>query len=171
MELLDIYNKNREKTGRTINRDDSGQLKPGEYIAVGGALLINPNGQILLSKRSMTKPSHPGLWELNGGCYQAGEEGNEAIVREVREEIGVNLDPKKGALLKTAQLDKFFKDLWAFRIDVDISDLTFDTREVAEAKWASIEELISLRQNGAMIDSNQVSIEDYQRALEFLNIK
>lgn len=177
MEELDIYRclendegVERVRTGRTIKRGNEDELKEGEYVAVGGALLINSKGQILLSKRSDTKPKNPRKWELNGGCYQAGEDGKEAIAREVREEIGVNLDPKKGELLRTTVVDIFFKDLWAFRIDADISELVFADKEVAGAKWATIDELIELREKGEMVDSNEVSRQDYANALRLLGI-
>lgn len=173
MESLDIYDGNRNRTGRTVTRK-SGEvldLGEGEFIAGGGALLINSKGEILLSKRSMTKPSNPGLWELNGGCYLEGEEPEDAIAREVKEEIGINLEPQKGVLLKTTKTPKFFNDLWAFRVDIDIEDVKFTDGEVEGDKWASIDELISLREEGKMVDSNQVSKEDYAKALKLLGIE
>lgn len=172
MEKLDVYNINGEKTGKTIIRDNEQimSLKDDEFIAVGGVLLINSKGQILLSRRSKNKRFNPGLWELNGGCYLAGEKGREAITREVKEEVGIDLKPTEGVLIRKTKSMKFLRDLWAFKIEVDVSDLQFPDGEVEDAKWASIDELISLREDGKMVDSNEVTKQDYANALRELKI-
>ncbi|HSX36029.1 MAG TPA: NUDIX hydrolase [Patescibacteria group bacterium] len=55
------------------------------------AIVLNPNGQLLIIRRSATDPSHGGKWDLPGGRANTGEDARAAAIRETREEIGLNL--------------------------------------------------------------------------------
>jgi 8-oxo-dGTP diphosphatase len=55
-------------------------------IAVG---LLCRHGRLLLGKRSTHRRAYPGVWDLPGGHVEAGERIEQALVRELREELGV----------------------------------------------------------------------------------
>ena len=169
MELIDIYDKNRNKTGRVKERYTE-ELLDGEYVLVVGALLINSEGKLLISKRSELKPSNPGLWEFVGGGSISGESSREAIIREIKEEIGIKFNTNDGIMVKSARIDHLIKDLWAFKLNVNIKDINFDKREITEVKWENIDNIIKLREEGKMIESNMVTKEDYKWCLEKLKI-
>lgn len=57
-------------------------------VDIVNALLIR-QGQVLLAKRSPRRKAYPGLWSFPGGHVEKGESLAEALVRELREEIGV----------------------------------------------------------------------------------
>jgi len=59
-------------------------------IVVGGALL---HGGRLLAARRTAPPELAGRWELPGGKVEAGERPEQALVRELREELGVTVRP------------------------------------------------------------------------------
>lgn len=52
------------------------------------ALLFREN-QILLGKRSCQRKFYPNVWDLVGGHCEEGETPEQALVRELREEIGI----------------------------------------------------------------------------------
>ncbi|MBM7070152.1 NUDIX domain-containing protein [Actibacterium sp. 188UL27-1] len=54
------------------------------------ALLVR-DGQILMAKRADTRRAYPGRWSFPGGHVEAGETLHNALLREVREEIGVEV--------------------------------------------------------------------------------
>lgn len=54
-----------------------------------GALFIGADGKILLGLRSSSKKVWPSHWDSIGGRVEAGESLQEALVREVQEEVGV----------------------------------------------------------------------------------
>ncbi|MFZ1721544.1 MAG: NUDIX domain-containing protein [Microgenomates group bacterium] len=64
-----------------------------DYIGVSvGALIFNEEGQILLTKRSQKARNEKGSWEAPGGAVEYGELRIDAIRREVREELGVDIE-------------------------------------------------------------------------------
>lgn len=54
-------------------------------------LLLNEEGKILIIKRSTDSKTNPGKWELPGGKVDQGESFDQALIREVYEEIGVKI--------------------------------------------------------------------------------
>ena len=54
-----------------------------------GALLIRSDGKVLLGLRALSKKTWPGHWDTIGGHVEDGETLEQALVREVQEEIGV----------------------------------------------------------------------------------
>lgn len=59
-------------------------------IQVAVAIIRNQHGQILITQRALNVP-HGGLWEVPGGKLEPGEAAYDAIVREVAEEVGLNI--------------------------------------------------------------------------------
>ena len=68
----------------------------GAYHIVISIWLKNKDGLYLMSKRSDEKEWSPGVWETTGGAVMAGETSLEGAVREVKEELGIDLDPECG---------------------------------------------------------------------------
>ncbi len=55
------------------------------------AALLGPGG-ILLCRRSPASRAYPGAWDLPGGHIEEGESATDALVRELREELGVTIE-------------------------------------------------------------------------------
>jgi len=62
------------------------------YVGVH-ALIINAKNEILITKRSKHDNYFPSHWDLPGGSVDMGETVEEAMVREVNEEIGITITP------------------------------------------------------------------------------
>lgn len=167
-ELWDIYDKNKNKTGRFAERGVY-KFKEGEYHLVVVALIINSKKEILITKRSENKKKEPLKWELTGGGVQAGESSLQGILRETREEIGMKFKPEDAIFLKEVRKDKTpadFKDLWLFRDDSRIEDIKFEDGEVTDAKWVTIEQFLEMKENKEMISTIDFGREEYNCALE-----
>ncbi|MDP2506313.1 8-oxo-dGTP diphosphatase MutT [Oceanobacter sp. 3_MG-2023] len=61
-------------------------------LAVAVAVICNPQQQILIAKRPDNK-HQGGYWEFPGGKIEAGETTTAALIRELDEELGLQLEP------------------------------------------------------------------------------
>lgn len=168
-ELWDIYDENKNKTGRTAIRDVT-ILQKGEYHIVVTGIILNSKNEILISKRAMNK-KFGGMWECNGGSILAGETSKEGILRELKEELGVIFKPEEAKFLKEIKRERVpqnFKDLWLFRKDIDIDDLTFPDGEATEEKWVTIDEFIKMFNNNEIIPTVDFGKEEYKEALKII---
>lgn len=151
-ELWDIYDVNRIKTGRTVERGKP--LSTGEYHIVINVWIRNKCGQWLISKRTPNKVL-PNMWAPTGGAAIAGEDSLTAALREVREELGVDLDAGNGRLYRTLQRHDrecpSFLDIWVFDCDVPIERIVFQEDETCDAMWASKETIYEMLDRGEFI--------------------
>ena len=68
-----------------------GEKPDGSPSIVVAAALIDAAGRVLMQRRPEGK-AHAGLWEFPGGKVEAGETPPDALVRELREELGIVVD-------------------------------------------------------------------------------
>ena len=123
-ERWDIYDKNKQLTGRTMKRNDW-TLKDDEYHLTVLGVIRRSDGKFLITKRVMTKAWAPGWWEVSGGAAQAGEASYDAVLREVKEETGLTLTSYKLRGLVTFISDKCEPELMCvFTANEYIGELT-----------------------------------------------
>lgn len=168
MELWDVYDINRKFTGKVIDRHSDEKLKEGEYHLVVEAVIINFKGEILLNKRSKFKNKYPGMWECTGGSCIKGENSLQAILREIREELGIIFNESDAIFYKTLRNDnsKDFKDIWLFRKNLEIKNLSYTDGEVVDSKWVNIDEFEKIINNKEIIPTIDFTKEDYKRCLK-----
>lgn len=64
-----------------------------DVILVAACALVDADGRVLLAKRPQGR-SFAGLWEFPGGKVEAGEVPEAALIRELREELGIEVSPR-----------------------------------------------------------------------------
>lgn len=157
MELWDLYTCERRKTGRTLVR---GQAVPPEcFHLVVHVWLKNSRGQYLISQRAADRPTFPLMWECTGGSVLAGEDSLAGAVREVREEMGIDLPPEQGRLVFSRVRDwvdgKRFGDIvdvWEFPYEGQ-AQLDRAEGEVCAALWADREEIARMLADGRFVNT------------------
>jgi len=63
-----------------------------DYIGVGvAAVILNEKNEVLLQLRGPKAKNERGLWKLPGGAIEYGEKAEEALKRELKEELGIEI--------------------------------------------------------------------------------
>ena len=161
MELWDIYDAQKQKTGRTMKRNDW-CLKEGEYHLTVLGVIARPDGKFLITQRVMTKSWAPGWWEVSGGAAIAGETSKEAVLREIKEETGLDVSQSEGGYLfsykreNPGEGDNYFVDVYRFVIDFEESDLQLQLQETTGYKLATLEEIQAFAQEGIFLHYNSI---------------
>lgn len=171
-ELWDIYDIHKKKTGRTAERDVY-SWQGGEYHIVVTGIILNSKNKILISKRAAHKKMGL-MWECSGGSILAGETSLEGVIRELKEELGIEFSKKEAIFLKEIRRDKLppdFKDLWLFRRNINIEEITFPDGEATQAKWVTIEEFTNMCENKEIVPTVDFGIEEYQKALSLKQVE
>lgn len=149
-ELWDVYDMYREKTGKLHPRGK--RLADGEYHLTVHACIFDGQGRMLIQKRQPFKKGWSGLWDITvGGSVTAGENSQEGIMRELSEELGLTLDLHRVRPHLTVQFDQGFDDMYLIKKEVDLSSLTLEYEEVEAVKWASLDEILTMMDEGAFI--------------------
>lgn len=149
-ELWDVYDLHRNKTGKLLPRGE--RLLEGEYHLTVHACVFNAEGKMLIQKRQPFKRGWSGLWDITvGGSAVAGESSQEAIMREMREEIGLSLNLSSVRPHLTVQFNEGFDDVYLIKKDVDPSTLSLEYEEVEAVKWATLDEIFSMMDEGTFI--------------------
>lgn len=77
---------------------------PPRPLCTVGALVVNPNAEVLIVRTTKWR----GTWGVPGGKLDWGESLQEALLREFREEVALDLQQVRFALLQEAILDSQF---------------------------------------------------------------
>ena len=157
-EIWDLYDENRELLGKDHVRGE--QLPIDGYHLVVHVWIRNSKGEYLISQRSANRPTFPLVWECVDGSVVKGEDSLQGALREVKEEVGVDLLPEKGQVIlsdiKKIEFGKVVNkivDVWLFEYNgkVDLSNATTD--EVAQVAWMNREQIKELFDANMFVDT------------------
>ncbi len=161
MELWDIYDKNKQRTGRTMKRNDW-CLKDDEYHLTVLGIVARTDGRFLITKRVMTKAWAPGWWEVSGGAAMAGETSEAAVRREVLEETGLDVTGFEGGYLfsykreNPGEGDNYFVDIYRFVGEFDEADLCLQEEETDGYMFATVDEIRELAEQGIFLHYDSI---------------
>jgi len=77
---------------------ETGHDAPGEEFHEGVSGLLRRGDRLLLVLRGPTREWAPDSWDVPGGHVEIGEDEPAALVRELREELGIEVAPSDAAL-------------------------------------------------------------------------
>lgn len=173
MELIDIVDENNKLTGQVADR--WGACTSGLWRRIVSCWIMNEKGEILLQKRSPSKKSNPNLWAKTSGQVDRGETAENAIVREVKEELGVKIPEEQIKVMdiyKSNSSSKSFIYNFLFIVNYEIDDYILQKDEVAEVKYVEIEDIEIAQKNNDLnyIFSNWEEA-DFNKQMQILKNK
>lgn len=156
-EMIDKYNKRGEKIG-IVDKADA--HKKGLWHRSVHVWVINDNNEILLQYRCKDKKLYPDTWDCSfAGHVGAKESSIDAVLREGKEEIGIDVDLDNLEYILTNRENLVyddinsneFVDIYILRQNFDLNDIEFQKEEVSGAKYVSIDEFFSLIENNKLL--------------------
>lgn len=106
-------------------------------------IIKNDNGEILIVKRHPKSKTDPEMWELPGGKVENGEFFTDALVREIKEEV--NLDVNVGDFAEAIQNDYSHKRTVQIMMYLDVKEGEVKiSEEHVDWMWADIEKMRTL---------------------------
>jgi mutator mutT protein len=109
-------------------------------INVVAAIIKNCEGKILITQRNLKK-SQGGLWEFPGGKIEKGETREEAIIREIKEELTIEINVESYLGEKVFEYPEKSINLIALNCRVKSGNIYLTEHE--EARWVEKAELNS----------------------------
>ncbi len=168
-EYFDVLNERGEYTGKVESREKC--HKEGLWHKAVAIFIVNSKNQVLLQKRSPLKKLWPNTWDITaGGHVLAGEFGFEAVIREIKEELGVELNKNDITFLgssisyniKGDIVNNHFNEYYIVNEDIDETKLKLQEDEVSEVKWIDEDEIVK------RIENHYDGITDKQGCWEYL---
>mgnify|MGYP001050837068 FL=1 len=149
-EMIDEYNKIGEKIG-VVDKEIA--HRDGLWHKTIHVWIINDKNEVLLQYRCADKKLYPNMWDTSfAGHIDAGESSIQAVIREGKEELGIDVDLEKLEFIMTMVekvkyeqiVSNEFMDVFVLRQNVELDKIALQKEEVAEAKYVSIEEFFDI---------------------------
>ncbi|MBI3849487.1 MAG: NUDIX domain-containing protein [Verrucomicrobia bacterium] len=132
-EIFDVVNDRDEIIGRQTRREVHGLGLKHRAVHV---LVFNARGEVFLQKRSLKKDCFPGKWDSSAsGHLDCGETYDACAVRELREEIGLEIQTPLKRLFKIdACADTGQEFVWIYRCEAE-GPFTLHPEEIERGDW------------------------------------
>tara|TARA_R110000868_G_scaffold404167_1_gene682067 strand:+ start:2028 stop:2576 length:549 start_codon:yes stop_codon:yes gene_type:complete len=145
-ELIDILDSEGNFTNRTALKSEA--HKNGWFHPTVHIWFYTKNKKILIQKRSHDKDTHPSLWDVSvAGHIGAGEAIEDAAIREIEEEIGLQISEqslKKIGVFKSVQkhhehlIDSEFHHTFIVELKTSLEKLVKQESEVEDLQLVSL---------------------------------
>lgn len=150
MEYSDILTPDGKLTGEKRPRDAA--HKDGDWHQSVHVWIINSKGELLIQKRSPNKPNSPNLWDISvGGHILAGDKPIDSALKEIKEEIGLEVGEKDLKYLFSVKRSSIqnqgkyfnneFEQVFLLKKDLDLAKINFQKEEITELKFIPWQEL------------------------------
>ncbi len=121
---------------------------------------------MLIQQRQPFKRSWSDLWDVTvGGCAISGDTSRSAAERETLEELGLSIDLTDVRPTMTIHWEHGFDDYYVLTQNVDLNSLQLQYEEVQAVRWASLEEIFQMIDDGRFIpyEKSQIALLFFRR--------
>lgn len=150
IEYWDLYNKKGKYKQRVIRKGTP--LGKSDYHLIAEAWILRSDGKFIIQRRSLNKHSFPGMWYCSaGGSVLAKETPKEGMIREIREELGIEVQEEELSLrfIITEANSIFY--VYLVEKDVLLEDIILQESEVMDVKLATISQIKEMISEGIFL--------------------
>lgn len=147
MEYLNLYDKN----GNLLKEKGIRGVKTDNLVGIVIIFIENSKGEFLIQKTSSEKDS---LFATTGGHVTYGLTFKDAIIKEVEEELGIDISNDNIIEVNTYIRKFYIQKVYYLKKDISLKDITIQKSEVEYVKWLNKEEINSLIDENKFRESN-----------------
>jgi len=142
MELIAVLNEKGQKTGQILDKEIIHQN--GLWHQEVAVWIFNSKGETLVQRRAATKKMNPNQIGLCAGHVPENEDSITAMIREISEELGIEVNQKslnfliaekKEKSFPNGLINRIFNDVYYLIIDKEITDFKIQEEELSEIFW------------------------------------
>ena len=141
MELLQVFDDELNKLDESVERPKRDFLPPGKNFMIVLIFVQNEEGKYLIQKTSKAKK---GVYAFTGGHVTFGDDGFITALKEVKEELGIDLDGDKLELVNVKHFPGEYVSVYYYKDNISLNDLVLQKEEVEEVYWLTNEEIDDL---------------------------
>lgn len=151
-----LYDKNKKPLGKTVPRNFKTQENEYHF---GVHIWVKSKDKFLIFKRSATKFTFPGYYEMIGGGVNGNDSTIETAVRELFEESGIKADPSELKFMFNIRVDAGeygivfaeFDDVFLLERDIDISKIKIEEGKNLDPQFLTKQEVLNLIDTGKFV--------------------
>ena len=159
MEYLNLY----DKSGNLTNKKGIRGEKTDKLVGIVIIFIENSKGEFLIQKTSSSRNS---IFATTGGHVPYGSTFKDAIINEVKEELGIDITNENVIEVNTYIREYYIQKVYYLKKDINNNDITIQEDEVEYVQWISQEKINKLIKNSEFREGN---IEGYKYIIN--NIK
>lgn len=147
MEYLNLY----DKLGNLTTEKGIRGVKTDKLVGIVIIFIENSKGEFLIQKTSSARNS---VFATTGGHVPFGSTFEEAIINEVKEELGIDITNENFVEVNTYIRDYYIQKVYYLRKDIDMNDIILQKDEAEYVKWLSKDIIDELIKNNEFRKSN-----------------
>jgi len=168
-EYFDILDENGNKTGKIKLRSEV--HRDGDWHKVVHIWILNKDGDVLLQRRCASKDSYPNMLDISSaGHLSAGDTSLEGALRELKEELNLDVKAEELQLIKTLKkslrvtenfINSEFADVYILITDKKIDDMKFQEDEISEiffVPYKKFKEMVKNKQSDLLMHTEEFNI-------------
>lgn len=122
----------------------------------------NNKNENLIQKRSQSKG---GKYGFTSGHTENNETNTQGAIREVKEELGIDIKEKQLNLFYRTKINKTIYNLYYIKLNIDIKNIELQKEEVEEVKWCSKKDIEKMINKSEFYD---VQIEAWEKFKKYV---
>lgn len=135
MEYWDVYDKKGKWKRRAIRKGE--RLKNDEYHIIVEGWILRDDGNFIIQRRALDKKSFAGMWYCSaGGSVISRETPKEGMVREFKEELGIDISEEELHLKRIITEKNTIFYIFLVRKNISLDEIKLQEEEVMDIDLA-----------------------------------
>ena len=157
MEYWDVYDKKGKWKRRVIKKGE--RLKNNEYHIIAEGWILRDDGNFIIQRRALDKKSFSGMWYCSaGGSVISRETPKEGMVREFKEELGIDISEDELSLKRIITERNTIFYIYLVRKNISLDEITLQEEEVMDVDLADPSKIKKM-----VVDKTFIGLDYYEK--------